>query len=107
MHYFASYLLTVILFQHFATALQVTPGSSCAALCLEDPESDALDSTTSNTNPDEITCNDGDYESTPTGIKYKNCLDCLQKSNATREAEEDSSWFLCEFGLLSHSLVTR
>jgi hypothetical protein len=90
----ATLYLGLVLFRSCTDALQVTAGSSCAALCLEDPEADALDPSSSSTNPGEVACNDDDYESTSTGIKYKNCIDCLQKSNATQGTEEDSSWLL-------------
>lgn len=79
-----------------ASALQVTPGSSCSAVCLNDTESDAWDPESSSTDISEITCHDEEYDSTSTGIKYRNCLDCLQKSNATQEAESDAEWFLCK-----------
>ncbi|CAJ2507525.1 Uu.00g087110.m01.CDS01 [Anthostomella pinea] len=87
-------LVTLVLFKHHGVALQVTPGSACAALCLDDPEGDALDPKSSNTTPDDIVCTDEDYETSGAGIKYKNCIDCLQKSNATSGTESDTSWFL-------------
>ncbi|KAI0966631.1 hypothetical protein F4678DRAFT_448420 [Xylaria arbuscula] len=76
------------------TALQVTPGSACAALCLDNPESDPLSANSSNTAPGDITCTESSFDNSVTGIKFKNCLDCLQKSNATSESESDVSWFL-------------
>ncbi len=79
-------------------ALQVTPGSSCSAVCLNDTESDPLDPESSSTDVSEITCHDGEYDDTSTGIKYRNCLNCLQRSNATRGAESDTEWFLCKIG---------
>ncbi|KAI1487287.1 hypothetical protein F5X96DRAFT_681353 [Biscogniauxia mediterranea] len=84
----------LIFFRRYGIALQVTPGSNCAALCLDNPESDALDPNSSNTKPDDIVCSDDEYESSSTGIKYKNCVDCLQTSNATSGNENDASWFL-------------
>lgn len=77
-------------------ALQVTPGSSCSAVCLNDTEADPLDPASSSTDVSEITCRDDEYESTRTGLKYRNCLDCLRKSNATRDDESDTQWFLCK-----------
>ena len=79
-----------------SSALQVTPGSSCSAVCLNDTEADPLDPESSSTDVSEITCRDEEYESTKTGLKYRNCLDCLRKSNATRDAESDTQWFLCK-----------
>ncbi|KAI1813533.1 hypothetical protein GGS20DRAFT_473649 [Poronia punctata] len=87
------FILCVSFIRH-GRALQVTPGSSCAALCLDNPESDPLDPDSSNTKAHEITCTNDSYEKSSTGIKFKNCLDCLQNSNATSHDENDASWFL-------------
>jgi len=89
-----SFLAFVSLFQ-LAVALEVTPGSACAALCLDNPESDPNDPRSSTTTPNDIVCSDDDYNTSPYGIKFQNCLDCLQSSNATSETENDTSWFLC------------
>lgn len=86
--------LAVLILRVFA--LQVTPGSSCSAVCLNDTEADPLDAAASSTDISEITCHDDEYASTSTGIKYRNCLDCLQKSNATQGPESDAEWFLCK-----------
>ncbi|RYP76671.1 hypothetical protein DL771_001593 [Monosporascus sp. 5C6A] len=88
------FLLGLLVSNDRVSALEVTPGSSCSAICLKDTESDPLDPESSSTDISEITCNDDEYGSTSTGIKYKNCLDCLQRSNATQEAESDATWFL-------------
>ncbi|RYP47714.1 hypothetical protein DL768_006250 [Monosporascus sp. mg162] len=88
------FLLGLLVSKHRVSALEVTPGSSCSAICLKDTESDPLDPESSNTDISEITCNDDEYGSTSTGIKYRNCLDCLQRSNATQGAESDATWFL-------------
>ncbi|RYO96068.1 hypothetical protein DL764_007547 [Monosporascus ibericus] len=88
------FLLGLLVSKDRVSALEVTPGSSCSAICLKDTESDPLDPESSNTDISEITCNDDEYGSTSTGIKYKNCLDCLQRSNATQEAESDATWYL-------------
>ncbi|RYP29116.1 hypothetical protein DL767_006886 [Monosporascus sp. MG133] len=88
------FLLSLLVSKDIVSALEVTPGSSCSAICLKDTESDPLDPESSNTDISEIPCNDDEYGSTSTGIKYRNCLDCLQRSNATQEAESDATWFL-------------
>ncbi|RYP61355.1 hypothetical protein DL770_009803 [Monosporascus sp. CRB-9-2] len=88
------FLLGLLVSKDRVSALEVTPGSSCSAICLKDTESDPLDPESSNTDISEITCNDDEYGSTSTGIKYRNCLDCLQRSNATQEVESDATWFL-------------
>ncbi|KAF2970329.1 hypothetical protein GQX73_g3214 [Xylaria multiplex] len=91
---FVILLLFSTSFLPHGTALQVTPGSTCAAFCLDNPESDPLNPDSSNTRPSDITCTDDSFDNTATGIKFKNCLDCLQKSNATSNTESDVSWFL-------------
>ncbi|KAI1084263.1 hypothetical protein F5B20DRAFT_524202 [Whalleya microplaca] len=87
-------LFSVLLLRYHAFALQVTPGSTCAAVCLDNPESDPLDPRSSNTSPSDIICDDDGYDTDGTGIKYKNCINCLQKSNATSGSENDALWFL-------------
>ncbi|KAI1438236.1 hypothetical protein GGR50DRAFT_483452 [Xylaria sp. CBS 124048] len=79
---------------HLVVALQVTPGSRCAVLCLDNPELDPNDPKSSTINTDDIVCSDDDYNTSPPGIKFQNCLDCLQTSNATSNTESDTSWFL-------------
>ncbi|KAF3025993.1 hypothetical protein E8E14_015050 [Neopestalotiopsis sp. 37M] len=74
--------------------LQVTPGSGCAAVCLDNPESDPLDPASSSTNTSDITCSDSEYTESSKGIKFKNCIDCLQTSRAVSNDESDSRWFL-------------
>ncbi|RYP40936.1 hypothetical protein DL769_011692 [Monosporascus sp. CRB-8-3] len=76
------------------SCLQVTPNSECAALCLDQPNGNVEDSTASSTNSSDIVCRDGDYSSKPTGIKFKNCLNCLQESTAVSGDESDVLWFL-------------
>ncbi|KAI3321780.1 hypothetical protein HD806DRAFT_147026 [Xylariaceae sp. AK1471] len=94
MKLFVILLLSYISLIRYGSALQTTPGSACAAFCLDNPESDPLNPASSNTTPSDITCTDDSYENSTTGIKFKNCLDCLQKSNATSGTENDVSWFL-------------
>ncbi|KAI2643339.1 hypothetical protein GGS21DRAFT_542058 [Xylaria nigripes] len=89
----ASFLVLTLL-SHFTRALEVTPGSRCAVLCLDDPESDPNDPRSSTTTPNDIVCADNDYNTVPAGIKYQNCLDCLQTSNDTGSTESDTSWFI-------------
>lgn len=90
------FIFAWLLLRAFVTALQVTPGSTCASICLDNPESDPLQPTSSTTTVGDITCNDGDYESTSKGIKFKNCVECLQQSTAINGTENDISWFLCK-----------
>lgn len=89
-----SLLLCLLFFRQRTTALQVTPGSSCAAICLDDPEGDVQDPNASSTKPSDIVCNDQEYSTTASGIKFKNCVECLQESHAMSNAENDISWYL-------------
>ncbi|KAK8112711.1 hypothetical protein PG984_013237 [Apiospora sp. TS-2023a] len=89
-HVFASLLLV----WPCVSALKVSPGSECASLCLNNPESNRFDGNSSFTSVGEISCHDEEYQSTSSGIKFKNCLDCLQKSRAVNGSETDTSWLL-------------
>ena len=77
-----------------ALALEVTPGSSCASFCLNDGKTDTLDPKASSTNATDITCRDEDYSSEEAGIKFRNCMQCLAKSNTTTDSESDLHWYL-------------
>ena len=93
----SSLWLSIALLSLGTRALQVTPGSECEALCLDGANSTLSDSKTSNTNSSDITCIDDDFFSTGKGIKFRNCVTCLQRSKATWEDESDVFWFLCKF----------
>ncbi|KAK7912028.1 hypothetical protein PG985_014509 [Apiospora marii] len=75
-------------------ALQVSPNSTCAALCLDQPEGNPLDPKASNTNYTDISCFDDEYSSSAKGLKFKNCVDCLRDSKDVGGGENDISWFL-------------
>ncbi|KAH6652127.1 hypothetical protein BKA67DRAFT_660896 [Truncatella angustata] len=92
----ASFALSIYLgaFIQLASSLQVAPSSECAALCLDNPESDSANPASSSTNATDIVCGDSDYADTSKGIKFKNCIDCLQSSSASEYDESDSAWFL-------------
>lgn len=77
-------------------ALEVTPGSDCAAYCLDDSEGDSFDADESNTNTTDIVCEDIDFTTKSRGIKFKNCQECLQKSSHVNGTETDMHWFLCK-----------
>lgn len=92
---FSSSPLSLILFLlPSTTAIQVTPGSSCASVCLDSPDGDSTRAAASTTNSSDIVCNDVDYFSSSTGQKFKDCITCLQTSNALNDEENDASWFL-------------
>ncbi|KAI8659489.1 hypothetical protein NCS56_01166200 [Fusarium sp. Ph1] len=75
-------------------ALRVSPGSECAALCSDATNTTIAEINTSSTNSSDIACEDRDFSSSGTGIRFKNCVNCLQKSEATWKEESDVHWFL-------------
>lgn len=77
-------------------ALQVTPGSPCAAHCLDSPEDNDFRAADSTTNVTHVHCRDADYVTSDAGIKFRECLDCLQTSTAVAEGESDIQWYICE-----------
>ncbi|KAI8178090.1 hypothetical protein K4K54_003654, partial [Colletotrichum sp. SAR 10_86] len=48
----------------------------------------------SGTNSSDIVCEDSQYHTTGKGIKFKNCVSCLQDSQATKGVETDTASFL-------------
>lgn len=79
-----------------AVALQVTPNSPCAALCLDSEDLDKSDPNSSSTKGSDITCDDDLFSTTKKGQKIQNCLTCLQESNFVQGSESDQKWFLCK-----------
>ncbi|KLO79891.1 Uncharacterized protein LW93_7336 [Fusarium fujikuroi] len=75
-------------------ALRVTPNSECAALCSDGTNSTLNDASTAATNSSDVVCGDEEYSDSGNGIRFKNCLNCLQKSEATWKEESDVFWFL-------------
>ncbi|KAJ0355581.1 hypothetical protein KNSL1_000708 [Colletotrichum chrysophilum] len=75
-------------------SLEVTPGSDCAALCLGGTNETTVDTAASGTNSSDIVCEDSQYHTTGKGIKFKNCVSCLQDSQATKGVETDTASFL-------------
>ncbi|KAH8664185.1 hypothetical protein BX600DRAFT_512247 [Xylariales sp. PMI_506] len=90
-----SSIIIISFLSALSLALQVSPNSTCAALCLDNPANgNPLDPAASTTNSSDITCVDSDYSTTSTGIKFKNCIDCLQDSTDVSGEENDIHWFL-------------
>lgn len=75
--------------------LLFTPGSNCQTYCSDGDGSDAA-----RTNTSDIVCEDEDFSNSGKGIKFKNCLSCLQKSRAVSGDDSDAHAFLCK--LLTH-----
>ena len=94
---FISFLLLI----HQAPALQVTPSSPCAAVCLDDRSQDVSDPTKSNTHGSDIACSDSSYSATVVGEKFESCVNCLQNSAFSDSGENDQAWFLCKFHHIS------
>ncbi|KAI1390822.1 uncharacterized protein F4822DRAFT_163959 [Hypoxylon trugodes] len=87
-------LSTLLLLSNYVACLQVTPGSSCASVCLDQSDGDPQDPGASSTNSSDITCLDSGYGQSVTGTKFKACLNCLRESEAVNGTESDVSWFL-------------
>ncbi len=77
-------------------ALQVTPDSVCASVCLDNSTSDSSDPNASSTYGSDIVCKDDDYVGNQVGQKFQQCVNCLQNSTATKSGENDQAWFLCK-----------
>ncbi|KAI2641509.1 hypothetical protein GGS26DRAFT_585900 [Hypomontagnella submonticulosa] len=84
-------LLCLLSLQQKTAALKVTPGSTCAAVCLDDSNGDPSGSSTNST---DIVCDDQEYSTTANGIRFKNCVECLQESHAMTDEENDIFWYL-------------
>ncbi|KAK1972817.1 hypothetical protein LY78DRAFT_623373 [Colletotrichum sublineola] len=91
---FLWHLLLAFSLARVAFSLEVTPDSDCSALCLDGTNGTAIGTTTSGTNSSDIVCENDQYHSTGKGIKFKNCITCLQESQATKGPESDAAWLL-------------
>ncbi|KAM0073900.1 hypothetical protein ACKRZS_014769 [Fusarium odoratissimum] len=87
-------LSSLALLPPLSFALRVTPNSECAALCSDGTNSTLNDASTAATNSSDVVCGDEEYAESGNGIRFKNCLNCLQKSEATWKEESDVFWFL-------------
>jgi len=76
--------------------LQVTSGSPCSALCIDDQGGDPFSSDSSRTNSSEIICRDSQYANSDSGRKYQKCTECLAKSNTKTGSESDLGWLVCK-----------
>lgn len=75
------------------TALQVTPNSPCASLCLDPAGLPGLD--TPNIRKEDIVCSNRDYAGEK-GQKFQGCMNCLQNSTYSQGSQNDQAWFMCE-----------
>ncbi|KAI9149211.1 hypothetical protein HJFPF1_11260 [Paramyrothecium foliicola] len=90
----SSFWLATAIVLRLAAALQVTPDSPCAAVCLDADNLDKTDPGSSNTKSSDIVCDDDLFSSTSRGRKFQQCLTCLQDSSYARGKESDQAWFL-------------
>lgn len=81
-------LLSVFILSVISTGFHVSPGSPCSSQCTIDGAVD--------TNTSDIVCSDTDFSATSTGLKFKNCIECLQTSRQFSGSDSDVSWFLCK-----------
>ncbi|KJR83772.1 uncharacterized protein SPSK_00087 [Sporothrix schenckii 1099-18] len=86
-------VLSLGLFSTAALAIQVTPNSPCASLCIDSAGLDTSDPNSSNTVNADIVCNDADFASKSAGKKWTACMGCLQNSTFSQGAESDQAWF--------------
>lgn len=91
----SSILLLITLLTASASALQVTPNSPCASVCLDSGGLDSSEPDSSSTHGNDIACDDAEFRSTAKGRKFKKCLACLEQSSFEDGPENDQMWFLC------------
>lgn len=72
--------------------LQFAPRSNCQALCSDGTGADAA-----KTNTSDVVCEDDDFADSGKGIKFKNCISCLQDSDFVSDSGSDVHAFLCTF----------
>lgn len=97
--------LLLLFFVTAARALEVTPNSPCASLCLNDNQANPNNGNNSWTIATDTVCDDWELAgptSTIKGRKWKDCLGCEKDSTATdaESNENEVYWFLCAFSLL-------
>lgn len=80
--------VSILILSSAASALQVVPGSPCFSQC-------TIDGTPA-TNASEIVCSDVDFNSTATGLKFKQCTECLQGSRQFSGEDTDVARYLCK-----------
>ncbi|KAB5563166.1 hypothetical protein GE09DRAFT_1219738 [Coniochaeta sp. 2T2.1] len=79
-------VLGLMLFSTTSRAFQVSPDSPCSSQCTIDGAG--------STNSSEIVCSDADFSTTTSGLKFKNCIECMQNSSYFSGLDRDVDWFL-------------
>ena len=89
-------IFSLLLLAHRILALQVSPDSPCASVCIDGSGLNGSDPNSSNTYGSDIVCLDDSFHTTTVGQKYESCVSCLQNSTAVASGESDTEWFLCK-----------
>ncbi|CAK7202374.1 hypothetical protein SEUCBS139899_005097 [Sporothrix eucalyptigena] len=74
-------------------AIQVSPNSPCASLCIDNSSLDTSDPNSSTTTNADISCYDSDFVTSSAGQKWTSCMGCLQNSTFSQGDESDQAWF--------------
>lgn len=80
--------VSILILSSATSALQVVPGSPCFSQCTIDGAP--------TTNASEIVCSDVEFNSTATGLKFKQCTECLQGSRQFAGVDTDVARYLCK-----------
>ncbi|RKU42438.1 hypothetical protein DL546_002309 [Coniochaeta pulveracea] len=78
--------VSILILSSATSALQVVPGSPCFSQCTIDGAP--------TTNASEIVCSDVEFNSTATGLKFKQCTECLQGSRQFAGVDTDVARYL-------------
>jgi hypothetical protein len=82
-------------------AIEFTPNSGCASVCMDTSSQNASDPNASTIHGSDIVCTVGDYQSTAVGQKFEKCVNCLQNSSTSTSTVNDVMWYLCQLLRLS------
>ena len=78
-----------------ALALEASPNSPCAPLCVDSRGLNQSDPSSFSTVGADIKCTDEDIQTTAQGEKFQQCVGCLQGSTYSGGGQNDQAWFVC------------